>query len=95
MKQNLANDVKVYLIELVRSRPVLYSKAHKDFKDSRTIKRNNWEDVAREMTTEHPTTCSHWKGKIICSLMAPGSMAFLIIHIWRVIRGTKFQWPTI
>ena len=35
------DTMKEYLIELVRARRVLDSKAHKDFKDSRTVKKNN------------------------------------------------------
>lgn len=58
------DDAKEYLIELVRDRKVLYCKGHKDFKDSRTIKRNNWEDVAKELATEHPEHCGEWKGKM-------------------------------
>ena len=57
------NTVKEHLIELVRARPVLYSKAHKDFKDSRTIKRNNWDDIAKELASEHPDLCGNWTGK--------------------------------
>ena len=34
----LKHSVKEYLIKLVCVRPVLYSKSHKDFKHSRTIK---------------------------------------------------------
>ena len=57
------NDVaKEYLLELVRARKVLYSKSHEDFKDSRTVKKNNWDDVAAEMAKEHPTACDKWKG---------------------------------
>ena len=33
------------LIELVRSRPVLWQKSHPDYKNTRRIKANNWEDV--------------------------------------------------
>ena len=58
------DTMKEYLIELVRARPVLYSKAHKkDFKDSRTVKRNNWSDIAKEIAKEYPDTCGHWTGK--------------------------------
>ena len=57
------DTAKEYLIELVRARPVLYSKAHKDFKDSRTVKRNNWSDIAKEIAKEYPDTCGHWTGK--------------------------------
>ena len=64
----MADDsAKEYLIELVRARKVLYSKAHQDFKDSRTVKRNNWDDVAKEMAKEHPTKCGNWKGKTVCA----------------------------
>jgi len=35
-------------IELVRARPVLYDLSNPDYKDSLTIKKNNWIDVQNE-----------------------------------------------
>ena len=49
MVSTLNDDEKEYLIELVRERPVLYRKGDKNFKDSRTIKPNNWKEVASAM----------------------------------------------
>ena len=62
-KESLKDSVKEYFIEFVRARPVLYSKSHKDFKDSRKIKRN----YCDEMVEEHPTVCGNWKSKTIHS----------------------------
>jgi 5'(3')-deoxyribonucleotidase len=57
------DTVKETLIELVRARPVLYTKGHNNFEDSRTVKRNNWDDIAKELASEHPDVCSNWAGK--------------------------------
>lgn len=40
------------LIELVRNRPCLWDKSHTAYKDSRTIKANNWSDISNEMKRE-------------------------------------------
>ena len=82
-----------FLIELVRARPVLFSKKDKNFKDSRTVKKNNWEDVARETAAQHPNKCGQWTGKsnsgfahacqsLYLSLVASNSvlMCFVFIH---------------
>ena len=34
------------LIELVRDRPCLYDKSHRDYFDTRGVKKNQWKDVA-------------------------------------------------
>jgi hypothetical protein len=52
---------KEFLIELVRVRPVLYNKLDGNFKDVRTIKKNNWDDVASEMK-EFPESCADISG---------------------------------
>lgn len=44
------------LIELVRSRPVLWQKSHPDYEDTRRIKANNWEDVNRSLHESGATT---------------------------------------
>ena len=54
---------KEFLIELVRVRPVLYNKLDGSFKDVRTIKKNNWDDVASEMKKEFPESCADISGK--------------------------------
>ena len=42
------SDQKIsMIIELVQERPVLWQKSHPSYKDSRRVKRNNWEDVSR------------------------------------------------
>ena len=48
-------DEKEMLIELVRQRLVLYVKSKEDYKDSRTIKANNWSDIAGEIKAAHPS----------------------------------------
>ena len=62
------NSAKVYLIKLVRVRKVLYSKAHQDFKDSRTVECNNWDDVAKEMANTPFTRANlKWAGPVMMS----------------------------
>lgn len=46
----LVKEWQEALIEAVRCRPVLFDKTHKDYKDARGIKKNNWLDVAKEVT---------------------------------------------
>ena len=52
MKESLTDLVNEYLIELVHVRPVLYAKSHKNYTGSRMIKRNNWDEIAKEMAKE-------------------------------------------
>lgn len=42
-----AKDLTVF-IDIVRSKPVLYDICHPNYKDSATIKLNNWQDVIDE-----------------------------------------------
>ena len=37
------------LIELVRVRPCLFDKSHRDYSDTRGVKQNNWADVANAL----------------------------------------------
>lgn len=46
----MGNEWQEVLIEGVRQRRVLWDKTHKDYKDGRTIKKNNWDDVAKEVS---------------------------------------------
>lgn len=46
------NDEHVELfIELVRARPCLYDLAHPDYKDTTTVKKNNWLDISKEFSS--------------------------------------------
>lgn len=58
------DSYKEYLISLVRARPVLYSKSEKAYKDSRTVKKNNWEDITKELASEFPSECGQWTGML-------------------------------
>lgn len=44
---DISDTCKELLIDLVRERPCLWDKRHSDYKDSRTIKTNNWKDVTQ------------------------------------------------
>lgn len=43
------------IIEAVRARPCLWDKLHPNYKDTRTIKKNNWMDVASLLTEKTGT----------------------------------------
>ncbi|KAF6040350.1 RXRG [Bugula neritina] len=54
------NDWQEILINEVRSRRCLWDKSHGDYKDTRTVKSNNWVDVAKVMSEK---TAKEWNGK--------------------------------
>ena len=54
MSRTLDDDCCEELIELVRARPVLWRKREKNYKDSRTVKQNNWKDVIAELKENRP-----------------------------------------
>ncbi|KAF6029072.1 hypothetical protein EB796_012622 [Bugula neritina] len=53
------NDWQEILINEVRSRRCLWDKSHGDYKDTRTVKSNNWVDVAKVMSEK---TAKEWNG---------------------------------
>lgn len=51
-KSTAEPDYTETLIELVRERPALWQKKHKNYKDTKTVKNNNWEDVRNMLREE-------------------------------------------
>ena len=56
----MSSEWQEVLIEEVRNRPCLWDKESANYKDSRTIKHNNWLDVAKFMNEK---TGQLWEGK--------------------------------
>jgi len=54
------NDWQEILINEVRSRRCKWNKSHGDYKDTRTVKSNNWVDVTRVVSEK---TAKEWNGK--------------------------------
>ena len=44
-------DCVALLIELVRDRPCLYDKSCREYRDTKTVKANNWKDVATNLSS--------------------------------------------
>lgn len=59
-------------IDLVRARPVLYDLANPNYKDSATVKRNNWQDVVDEWRTisGEELTCMYYCDCTTCTSTA-------------------------
>lgn len=53
------------LINAVASRRCLWDKNHKDYKDTRTIKTNNWTDVKEEVNEKCGTSFSGKSSKTL------------------------------
>ena len=71
--------MKELLIEFVRTRPVLYSKAHKDYKETRTVKQNNWNDIPTALAKKYPESCASWTGEPLVHRMYPITPVLLIL----------------
>ena len=60
------------LIELVKARRCLWDKGHKDYKDNRTTKQNNWEDIYKDL--KHAT---HMEWKIQQDILGTANISSL------------------
>ena len=58
--QNPAHDYAKdeMLIELVKNRKPLYDMSTKSYRDARTVKRNCWKQILKEMTKSYGPSCT-------------------------------------
>lgn len=61
-------EMQEILLNSVAARRCLWDKTHNDFKDTRNVKNNNWQDVASEVSEAMKVTYTgeRYHGSLIC-----------------------------